>query len=39
MDGRDMGGAEVGQGYCGTGVAYCRCLGGVAVTAAYGWLQ
>ena len=41
MDGRDMGGAEAGEGYCGRGVAYCRahCLGGVAVIAAYGWLQ
>lgn len=36
-----MGGAEAGEGYCGRGVAYCRahCLGGVAVIAAYGWLQ
>ena len=39
VDGRDRGGAVTGEGYCGRGVAYCRCLGGVAVIAAYGWLQ
>ena len=39
VDGRDKGGAVAGEGNCGRGAAYCRCRGGVAVIAVYGWLQ